>query len=497
MKTNPLTAIDFYKTDHRRQYPEGTTEVYANFTARSARLASVLKESWDNKIVFFGLQYFIKHFLVDSWNENFFNLEKSNVVRQYKRRMDTSLGKDSISIAHIEALHDLKYLPIQIKALPEGTRTPIGVPVLTIVNTHPDFFWLTNYLESVISCYLWKGVTSATTAFEYKRLLLDYAKKTGSPIDLVPFQAHDFSFRGMASMQDSLLSGAAHLTSFTGTDSVASIDFLEDYYNADAEKELIGASVPATEHSVMCMGLKDGELQTFKRLIAKLYPEGIVSIVSDTWDFWKVVTEFTVALKTEILSRNGKVVLRPDSGDPVKIICGDESAPLGSPERKGAVECLWEVFGGTQTNKGFKLLDSHIGLIYGDSITLERAEEILKQLHKKGFASGNVVFGVGSFTYQYVTRDTFGFAMKATSGVVNGERREIFKDPKTDSGTKKSAKGLLRVDMKGNSMVLFDQQTEAQEKQGLLETVFLNGKLKRDWSLAEIRERIQKQIYAS
>jgi nicotinamide phosphoribosyltransferase len=496
MRMNPLTAIDFYKTDHRRQYPEGTTEVYANFTARSGKHAYVRKDSWDNKITFFGLQYFLKHFLIETWNENFFKIEKAKVVREYKRRMDTSLGPGAISMEHIEALHDLGYLPVQIKAVPEGSRIPIGVPLLTIVNTKPEFFWLTNYLESVISCYLWKSITSATTAFEYKKLLLEYARKTGSPEELISWQAHDFSFRGMASMQDAVLSGAAHLTVFTGTDTVSAIDFLEAYYNADAEKELIGGSVPATEHSVMCMGMKDGELQTFKRLITETYPSGIVSIVSDTWDFWKVITDFTVALKKDILSRDGKVVIRPDSGDPVKIVCGDEDAPVGSPERKGAIECLWEVFGGTVTSTGHRLLDSHIGLIYGDSITLERAWQILERLSAKGFASGNVVFGVGSFTYQYVTRDNYGFAMKATSGVVNGERREIFKDPKTDNGVKRSAKGLLRVEIVDGKIVLFDQQTEAEEKLGLLEPVFRDGKLLRDFSLQEIRERTKKELDA-
>lgn len=495
MIVNPLTSIDFYKTDHRRQYPEGTTEVYANFTARSSRLANVLREKYDNKIVFFGLQYFIKDFLINAWNEGFFKKNKEQVVNAYKRRMDYSLGKNAIDIAHIAALHDLGYLPIKIKALSEGTRVPVGVPVLTIVNTHPDFFWLTNYIESIISCYLWKPVTSATIAFEYKKLLIEYAIKTGVSKDVVQFQAHDFSLRGMSSLQDSAISGAAHLTAFWGTDSVPGIDLVEDYYGANVEEEMIGCSVPATEHSVMCMGLEDGELETFRRLINILYPAGIVSIVSDTWDFWKVITEYTKELKHEILNRNGKVVIRPDSGDPVKIIVGDPDAPKDTPEYKGAIDCLWEIFGGTLTDKGYRMLDSHIGLIYGDSITLERAKAILEGLKAKGYASGNVVFGVGSYTYQYVTRDSFGFAMKATSGIVNGERRDIFKNPKTDSGTKKSARGLLRVEHDGNNLILLDNQTEEQEKQGLLEEIFINGNLSRDLSFSEIRKKVDAELY--
>lgn len=493
MRINPLTAIDFYKADHRSQYPEGTSEVYSNFTPRSNRLARVLGDH-DNKVVMFGLQYFIKNFLQDVWNENFFNVDKDVVVQAYKRRMDNALGVDAITLDHIEALHDLGYLPIRIKALPEGSRVPIGVPVLTIVNTHPDFFWLTNYIESVISCYLWKPMTSATTAFEYKRLLSKAALKTGTALDFVQFQAHDFSFRGLSSLQDSALSGAAHLTSFWGTDTVPGIDMVEDYYGADVTQEPVGFSVPATEHSVMCMGTQEGEIETFQRLINEIYPSGIVSIVSDTWDFWQVVTEFVQTLKDDILARDGKVVIRPDSGDPIKIVCGDPDAPEGSAEYKGAIECLWGVFGGTVTETGHKLLDEHIGLIYGDSITLERAAAIVERLEAKGFASGNVVFGVGSYTYQHVTRDNFGFAMKATSGVVNGERRDIFKDPKTDSGTKKSAKGLLRVEEENGRYVLYDQQTATQEALGALEIVFEDGQLIKDQSLAEIRGRLDNEL---
>lgn len=493
MRINPLTAIDFYKADHRSQYPEGTTEVYSNFTPRSNRLAKILGPEKDAKVVMYGLQYFIKHFLQETWQKEFFDRDRDTVVSAYKRRMDYSLGAGAITVEHIEALHDLGYLPIKIKALPEGSRVPAGVPVLTMVNTHPEFFWLTNYLESVISCYLWKPMTSATKAFEYRKLLTEYARMTGSPIDGVNFQAHDFSFRGLSGLQDAAVSGSAHLTSFWGTDSVPSIDLLEDYYGANVETEPVGFSVPATEHSVMCMGMEGGELETFRRLIKRTYPKGIVSIVSDTWDFWKVITEYLVYLKGEIMEREGKVVIRPDSGDPYSIICGDQLAKVGTPERRGAIECLWDIFGGTTTDKGYKLLDEHIGLIYGDSITLERAKKIMQGLEAKGFASGNVVLGVGSYTYQYVTRDTHGFAMKATSGVVNGERRDIFKDPKTDDGTKKSAKGLLRVEEENGIYVLYDQQTSAQEAEGALELVYVDGTLIKEQTLADIRGRLLRE----
>ena len=494
MKISPLLLKDGYKVGHKFQYPEGTTLVYSNLTPRKSRSEDI------NEIVFFGLQYFIKEYLINQFDEGFFSRPKQEVVQEYKRRMDNYLGKDSITYLHIEALHDLGYLPLEIKALKEGSLVPMKVPIFTIKNTKPEFFWLTNMLETLLSAILWKPCTSATTAFQYLKTFTRFAEETvGGDRSFIPWQGHDFSFRGMSGIEDAVLSGSAHLLSFSGTDTIPAIDFHEDYYNADCEKELIGGSVAATEHSVMCMGTKNDEIKTFERLIKEVYPAGIVSIVSDTWDFWQVITEFLPKLKTEILARNGKVVIRPDSGDPVKIIIGDTTAPAGSPAYKGAIECMWETFGGSITEKGYKLLDGHIGLIYGDSITLERQEQILGGLKEKGFASYNVVLGIGSYTYEYVTRDTYGFAMKATYGEVNGEGRAIFKDPKTDDGTKKSAKGLMQVyrDKNTGKLALKDECTWAEEALGELKPVFRDGKLLVDLSLAEIRKTITDQLRKS
>lgn len=901
MKVNPLTAIDFYKADHRRQYPEGTTLVYSNFTPRSVKYGPKAK-GIDEKVIFFGLQYFVKWFLIDTFNAGFFAQPKELVVKQYKRRMDNALGSGAIPMDHIEALHDLGYLPISLRALPEGAAVNEKTPVLTIVNTKAEFFWLTNYLETILSTMLWGMSTSATTAYRYKQLLAKYSKETGVDLGFNMFQGHDFSFRGMFGYQAAVMSGAAHMTSFVGTDTVAAIDFLEDYYNANSDKELIGTSVPAcfdketevltnegfkkfkflnrneliaqyhedgtisfvkptayfsdkysgkmvhfvkeglkyvdmmvtpnhkmvrekdgkvelfeagdfsyknrsgysnrnylpiagetltsgpefsdldrlmiafqadgsfashaedytgertgktpirfslkkerkkrrlskiltgcsltysesrtqnreeyiqywipsnelfqkdfdwvdiskisakwaqdflnelkywdgskikdrnvfkysstnkscidkvqaiasvagykthfycnndkrgnripcydliidplrnkisgnkitrtlvdysdyvycvsvptkmivvrrnnivsisgnTEHSVMTMSGPDGELKTFERLITKLYPKGIVSIVSDSFDFWQVLTDFLPRLKPDILARSGgfpvdRVVIRPDSGDPVKIICGEDIIQLDNedikdleeakdwaqeamvsyvrdqtphgergdssvidyfsfkgktykitveidwnrhdkqyyyidgdkvidcveceltPEQKGAVQVLWETFGGTISEKGFKVLDSHIGIIYGDSITLARLEQIMLGLKRKGFAANNVVLGVGSFTYQYATRDTYGFAMKATAGVVNGETREIFKLPKTDGGgMKKSAKGFLVVhETAPGEYVMQDQVSEAISETGALKEVFCEGELLIETTLAEIRERVNANV---
>jgi len=483
MKTNPFLLTDYYKVGHVFQYPQNITLVYSNLTPRSSRLAEV------DEMVFFGLQYFIKEYLEKYFNENFFEQPKEKVLKDYKRRIVTSLGAHLPTYQHLERLHDLGYLPIEIKALPEGSRVPIKVPCITIVNTLPEFYWLTNFLETILSAIIWQPCTSATIAYEYRKLLDRYAIETGMPAEFVQWQGHDFSFRGMSSLESAVISGMGHLLSFTGTDTIPAIEALEEYYYADADKELIGGSVAATEHSVMCSGSKDGELETFKRLITEVYPAGIVSIVSDTWDLWKVCTEYLFALKDVVLQREGKVVIRPDSGDPVKIICGDPDGKTEA-ERKGVVELLWDVFGGTITDKGYKLLDAHIGAIYGDSINLQRAEAICEGLKQKGFAS-QAVFGIGSFTYQYNTRDTFGMAMKATYVEVNGEGREIFKNPITDDGTKKSATGLLQVKRENNRYVLHDKVSWAEEKDSELKTVFKDGKLVKEFSLSEIRETLR------
>jgi nicotinamide phosphoribosyltransferase len=477
----PILLKDFYKTDHRRQYPEGTELVYSNFTARGSRMAGV------DSVVVFGTQYFVKEFLIKQFNEEFFNKPKSEVIGKYKRRMDTALGPNAVSVAHLEDLHDLGYLPIEFKALAEGTVAPIKVPVLTIKNTKPEFFWLTNFLETLTSCVLWHPMTSATIAHQYKKTLLKFANETSDMVDFVGWQGHDFSMRGHTSVESACASGAGHLLSFTGTDTIPAIDFLENYYKANSEKELIGGSVPATEHSVMCLGGNETEQQTFDRLITQVYPEGIVSIVSDTWDYWKVLTQVVPNLKQQILKRNGKVVIRPDSGDPVKILCGDPEATPGTVQHKGTIEHLWEVFGGEVNSKGYKQLDSHIGVIYGDSITMERAEQICSLLKAKGFASTNLVLGIGSYTYQHVTRDTLGFAMKATYGVVNGKPVNIYKDPVTDNGVKRSAKGLIRVN---EDLTMTDQVTPEEEATGLLRTIFKDGKLVEETSLQEIRSRL-------
>ena len=483
----PITLIDGYKLSHLAQYPNNTTKVYSNWTPRSSRVEG------QNSVVFFGLQYFLKKYLMDEFTNNFFKRPVDEVCFKYERRINGYLGPNQVGSNHIRALHKLGYLPLEFKAVPEGTFVPLRVPMLTVENTHPDFFWLTNYIETLMSSVMWLPCTSATTASRMRKVINQAAEKTGSPKNLCPWQGHDFSFRGMTGPDAASISGAAHLLFFTGTDTVPALDLIEEYYPSD-DGYFIGGSVAATEHSVMCAGGKESELQTFSRLL-DLYSSGIFSVVSDTWDLWKVLTEILPALKDRIMNRNGKVVIRPDSGDPVAIICGDPTAPVGSPAYKGVIECLWDLFGGTVTDNGYRLLDSHIGCIYGDSINYDRANRIFERLQSLGFASGNIVFGIGSYTYQYVTRDTYGFAMKATWVEVDGKGVDIYKEPKTDNGLKNSAKGRLAVlyDRDGK-MTLLNQASQAEERDSLLKKVWSNGMFYKQESFQTIRERALKGI---
>lgn len=482
-----LFQTDGYKVDHRRQYPKGTTYVYSNLTPRNGRDAE------DKGVIFFGLQFVLERYFNEQIEDGFFNRPKQDVMDEYQLFLNEYLGPNDIGVDHIAALWDLGYLPLEIKAVPEGTFVPYGVPVLTIENTVPEFFWVTNYIETLISSALWHATTSATTAFKYRKLLEGWALKTAGDTGFVDFQGHDFSFRGQTSPESAALSGAAHLTAFVGTDTIPAIHLLKQYYEATG---MVGVSVAATEHSVMCAGGEDDELETYDRLL-DLYPTGILSVVSDTWDYWNVLTKILPALKDKIVARGGKLVIRPDSGDPVKIICGDPDAPLGSPERKGTVAVLFELFGGTETSTGHGQLDEHIGVIYGDSITLERAEAICAGLAAKGYASTNVVFGIGSYTYQYCTRDNHGFAMKATWCEISGSGHDIFKKPKTDNGGKFSAKGRLAVLRDGLDGELYLIQGVAHGVTyagDYLQTVWFNGEAFNTLTLEEVRANLCSEV---
>ena len=554
---------DFYKQAHFAQYSPHTEVVYSTWTPRKSRMDGV------NKVVFFGLQYFIKDYLIDSFNQTFFNRPKDEVITEFRTFMENA--NCPVDTKHWEALHDLGYLPLKICALPEGTLTPIRVPMFTIENTKPEFYWLTNFIETILSTEIWKPMTSATIALQYRKILEKWSEKTCDNNDWIDYAGHDFSYRGMVGTNGGSSSGAGHLLCFKGTDTIPAILWLEQYYNAKNINGSVGCSIPATEHSVaetniieiqdmiedksehaeltqFMSGLHWGDIvewdsrklaeAIYLNRLLNVYPKGFFSYVADTYNLWEVCSSILPVLKDKIMSRDGRVVIRPDSGDPVDILCGlntreeykdcqeiidnvishgkqqglniSQSHKLedcfegeySKEQFKGVIELLWDVFGGTINSKGYKVLDPHIGCIYGDAITLERAEQICKRLESKGFASSNVVLGIGSYTYNMNTRDTFRFALKTTYGVVNGKELLLYKDPITDDGTKKSALGRVAVIEKDGKLQLVDglyqkdwlgyHLSKTGEKDVMVD-VFKDGKLLVDWTLDEIRQRVKEQ----
>ncbi len=475
-----IFGLDFYKTGHHKQYLPGTTMVVSNMTPRGSRIEGI------DKVVWFGIDAYVKDL-----HRSFANLTSAD-VHYWEGIIRDSLNDPSYCADHLRQLLSLDELPLEFRSLPEGTVVPMRVPCMTIRNTHPDFAWLPNFLETQISNEIWQPSTAATIARAYREVFDRYSEETDSPPEFCDWQGHDFSARGMCGTEASAKSGMGHLTSFFGTDTVASIYAVKSYYRGS---DFIGGSVPATEHSIQCAAGPSGEREVLEHLL-KTYQNGILSVVSDSYDFWGFVKMLGTDYKNAIMARAGKFVVRPDSGDPVKILVGDPTA-TDEMVRKGLIEVLWDFFGGSVSSKGYRILDSHIGAIYGDSITLERQKQILEGLKQKKFASCNVVLGIGSYTYQHVTRDTFGWAIKATYMERNGQSFHTFKQPKTDNGTKFSAKGL--------PFVYYGEDGQLKMKDGVSMDDFLSEDNElcivdsryRDFSNIRLRLASQPSIFSS
>ncbi len=360
---------------------------------------------------------------------------------------------------------------------------------MTIRNTLPEFYWCVGYLESLL-LKLWNPCTVATYSLKYKKLVEQYADMTCDDTSHIPFQVHDFGYRGVSSEETAMISGASHLLNFLGSDTVIANYFLDKYYYG--EKEVKALSVVASEHSTTCSYGRDNEYQAFDRML-DMYPTGIISMVSDSYDYWKVLTDYLVSRKDKIMSRVGKCVCRPDTGRPVNIVCGDPEANPESPEGQGSLELLWKTFGGTINSKGYRVLDPHIGLIYGDGMFYGRFEEMLETMKQKGFASSNLVIGVGGLLLQQHNRDELGFAIKATHiKKKDGTSVEVYKDPATDPG-KKSKKGYMVLNRTNEGYETIDQIKEEDLNKGVLETVFLNGAIYGHSSLKDIRETVIRE----
>ncbi|MCP4521014.1 MAG: nicotinate phosphoribosyltransferase [Cytophagales bacterium] len=601
---------DVYKTGHKPMLPEGSTLMNSNFTPRSGKHANFPNSKG---VIAAGMQKTVRQ-IHEDWNKNFFQRPVEE-IEQFGRDLTAMLMlKEPFNVSHFKELHELGYLPIVFKAIPEGSFIPYKIPMFTIQNTKPlsgkVFDWIVNYLETILSAESWQIPTSATLVREFRKLGKEWLTKTDPDnLWLLDYQFHDFSMRGMGGKSACINSGLGFAMGSRGSDTLPVIPATRKFYDYPTTEVPIN-SVIASEHAIMCsltgffLKQKDGtwdkigelEIETFRYML-QTFPTGILSLVSDTWDLWRVITDYCAQLKDEILARDGKLVIRPDSGDPVDIITGtfrpsknkvpkleidlefsdydvaeldtqlffdrnidifsnvisdmnDEVEDGGGVEtlnvligkevytmvvdfdsewipdwsmrcnvvgdlslesvekyvepktpvattvqEKGVIELLWDIFGGTVNAQGYKVLDPHIGAIYGDSINLERAEQMFIRLADKGFASSNIVLGVGSYSLQFVTRDTHGFAQKATY-IELGEDCgvEIFKDPITDDGTKKSAKGLLRVDLVDGVYTLKDQCTKEEEQGGVLQVIFEDGKFYNQVDFETIRKRLDESI---
>ena len=500
MKINSMLLIDFYKGVHAEMLPKGITKSVSYFTPRMSRV-----KRWE-KVVFFKLQAFCKEYLIDHFNIYFFGRPLEEIEKEYTRIMDNAMGKGIYGFEKIAKLHRLGYLPIEIVALPEGTLVPMHVPMFGITNTHPDFAWLPQSLESLISAEMWHPMIAATVGHTYREIVNKYYDLTCEDNVSRARALGAFDFRGEECLQSALAVGAGWCLSFLNTATVPVIPYLEKYYNCDCTKEPVAFGSPSTEHSVMCSNYAvDGDEITFlRRALTEIYPNTSFSCVCDSYDYWNIVDNVLPQLRKEIMEHNGCLLVRGDSGDCVEVVTQ-------------TVFKLWEHFGGTVNSKGYKVLDPHVKAIYGDSITIQRCEQIYEILMENGFACSNVALGVGSFSFQCIeedgilkpfTRDTFSSCIKATYCEIDGKPYPIFKNPK-DGGFKKSQKGCCVVfanptNLDDPKKVLdfeyayedgYTWEEAVNDSRNCFATVFKDGKMYREYTLAGIRNRLNGQKF--
>lgn len=487
---NPMLLIDFYKAVHAEMLPTKITKSVSYFTPRMSRV-----RMW-NKVVMFGLQGFVKTYLIDYFNERFFERPIDEVISEYERIMDASLGKGVYGLQKIKDLHALGYLPIEIWALPEGTKVPMHVPMFCITNTHDDFAWLPQALESLISAEAWHPMLAATVGATYRGIVNKFYDETCDDSVSRNKALGSFDFRGEECTDSAIKAAAGWCLSFVNTATVPVIPYLEKLYNCDCTKEPVAFGSPSTEHAVMCSNYAvDGdEITLLKRLLTEIYPDTSFSAVLDSYDYWNVIDNVLPQIKPEIMTHNGCMLMRGDSGDCIEVVTK-------------TVFKLWDEFGGTINSKGYKVLDPHVKAIYGDSITIQRCERIYEILKDNGFAASNVALGVGSFSFQCVeedgilkpfTRDTFSSCIKATYCEIDHKAYPIFKNPK-EGGFKKSQKGCCLVYKNDNGELYYKdeytwEEASCNSKQEL-KAIFRNSELLIDDSLANIRNRLHNNNF--
>jgi nicotinamide phosphoribosyltransferase len=462
MNFNICTATDSYKLTHWNQYPHDTEKVYSYLEAR--------KGARFDETVFFGLQYIMKRYLegvvvttkmVDQaeklaaahfGNPDIFNRERWDyIVRNFGGR-----------------------LPVRIKAVPEGMPVPINNVMMTIENTDPKCYWLTNHLETILT-HVWSPSTVATQSRRAKKVIKHYLDKTAQSDAGLDFMLHDFGYRGVSSIESAALSGAGHLVNFKGTDTIAAMELLMQYYGA----EVPAFSVPATEHSVMTSQGQEGEEKVLEQVLTA-YPAGILSVVIDSYDYRNFIKLAGTKYKYQISRRDGKVVFRPDSGNPIAVT-------------KEVLTLLAAHFGSTRNDKGYITLDPKVGALWGDGINLMDMTNILDAMAKANWSADNIVFGMGGGLLQKINRDTQRFAFKSSYQERNGIGYDIFKDPVDSS--KASKRGRLKLVRTGDTMTTLREEEPGED---LMQIVFENGDVKKSYTLDEVRDNatLRENLFA-
>ncbi|CAH1785042.1 unnamed protein product [Owenia fusiformis] len=455
---NIILCTDSYKVTHHKQYPPNTTNVSSYFESRGGKFPEVC---------FFGLQYIIKRWLCGP-------VVTKEKIAEAKEVYNLHFGQDVFNEEgwnYILEKHG-GYLPMRIKAVPEGSIVPVKNVLFTVENTDPKCFWLTNYFETLL-VQVWYPMTVATNSRAQKEIIAKYLDETSDSMALLPYKLHDFGFRGTSSVESAGIGGAAHLVNFRGTDTIAGIMMARKYYNC----KMAGESIPAAEHSTITTWGSTGEVEAFRNMI-ETFPNGPVACVSDSYNIWEACEKvWGGELKSLVMKRTkGPLVVRPDSGDPPEVVVK-------------VLAILGDKFGTTTNKKGYKLLSPCIRVIQGDGISYESLGKILENMKKNNWSTDNLTFGSGGALLQRLDRDTQKCAFKCSYAIVNGKGVDVFKEPITDLG-KKSKKGKLTLELEDGKYTTV-QQGKGVPKKDVLETVFENGKLLKDYSFEDIRKNAE------
>jgi len=464
---------DSYKGTHWKQYPKNTTKVYSYLESRGGKF---------NNTLFYGLQFFLKKYLTGK-------VVTEQKIQFAKKLWDAHLGPGLFNESgwrHILETHN-GHLPIKIKAVPEGLSIPTSNVLVTVENTDPEVPWLTNYIETLL-LQVWYPISVGTLSREIKEVLVDSLKQT-TDLDSeglknqVSFMLHDFGYRGVSSVESAGIGGSAHIVNFLGTDTIAAIETAQEFYNTD---NILAFSIPASEHSTITSWGEANESKAFENML-DAYPTGLVACVSDSFDIIRACGMYWGGiLRNKIMQRDGRLVVRPDSGDPVETL-------------RQVFKILWNRFPGTTNNKGFKVLHPNIRVIQGDGVNYESIQDILNMMIEEGFSVENIAFGMGGALLQKVDRDTQKFAFKCSHIVIDGEEVDVRKNPieinekgERVQSFKKSKTGRLKLIKTEDSYQTIEKAQD--ETDDILVTVFEDGLMIKEWTFEEIREKAQLEF---